>query len=142
MAHRARIVLELVPNAHYRSLPPVYGYEVTVTYESSAWGFCPSTEQAAIEQAVESSAQLYLDTGTTKLGEPLRIVSRVFKTNFDPARIEVEPLSVTASSCAEEDAFASAREVVHDYASDLKRALRSSVDRSKWMTGVRQRAAA
>lgn len=101
MAHRARIVLELVPNARYASLPPAYGYAVNVRYESSAWGFCPSTEQAAIEQAVESSAQLYLDTGTTKLGEPLRLVSRVFKTDYDPARIEVEPLSVTASSCAE-----------------------------------------
>ncbi len=136
MAHHARIVLEFEPNAHYRSLPPVYGYEVVVKYER-CWSLSWHTESAAIEGLLDGIARKYAQDNT-ELGEPLRVVSRVFMMNADPESIKVTSFGATAPTPddAPED------EWLGEFARVLEEDVKRHVEESEWLAGVRQRAAA
>ena len=134
MAHHARIVLAFEPNALYQSLPPVYGYEVTVAYEACPAVLCAPNEQIALEQLLDAIARTYVQDNSD-IGEPLRVVSRVFKMDVEPESIKVDSFGATAPT-----PNATLDTVIHEFGFAIECDVKRHVEESEWLAGVRQRA--
>ena len=133
MGHFARIELDLEPNAEYRSVTPVYGYEATVKYVN-----CPDTrsafsEEGAIAQLLDAIAQTYVQNNND-IGEPLFVVSPIFAISIDPATVQVSSFGVTVPSPnATMDTW------LHEFAFYLECVVKNRVEKSDGRASVRRR---
>lgn len=138
----ARIELVVRAGVLYQSLPQQYEFEIHFNYEPYSCGWCHTTEEIAIENAIDWVAITFLQESTGTLHRRFSVASRAFTMRVDPSTVHVDPFTVVVDAPLERYPGRRADQIAmeREFAARLEQEIRRGVETSQLMRDVLARA--